>query len=668
METNCENSHGSGDIEATNDINKDSMISTSFDQTLDCTNNTNISFSNSNTTTCASESALFFERDSYDSHKYDDNCTNNAIQEENLENNEETVRKETELREELFGGLMHLQKYLGDIESSYERTFHMLHSGEKSIDSGISSDNINIDDNNEKIARQLIDNYIDSKSTAEENNVIICANPEEEEEEEDISYIDNTKKFLREELDIVTESNDCYTNNSEIKSDIDLSKCTNKDVKNILSNINTEEDSTKIVIAEETNQISENILYATNDQQHAEERMLEALSTAEEENNQDGVMSRIIEDYTDVSMIDLGIPNHSVCRKANMALRRSNSECTIEKFQGDKFLPCQDVYETVIAKEDILKTIEEAKKILTDSSYWNTSETNVKQAADVKDNSLEKLSDEVQSDKECETVNETKNNSIEVEDAAIKLPNVKIERVVSKSDVAQSNLQRLAEITCSDRPKSLIEIHETIEKIAEEKRRIEDRKKESLETLSRKFDEIEKLVGDYNDTSSTFDNDPCDVKIPDDVADESDGLDEFQVDPEDLEMPLTKSEITENLKIEELERQLANEIEEHKLLIDEYQKMISTDLVDAQETALESQSTRVCDDEDVNAEIKAESENDEQVVEKSQNETSDPPDDLVSVQVDLESNDSLSDFHEEQERTYIKGKVYDFDEKKHGVR
>lgn len=334
----------------------------------------------------------------------------------------------------------------------------------------------------------------------------------------------------------------------------------------------------------------------------------------------------------------------------------------------DIFLSRQVVTETAIAKEDILKTIEEAEKILTDNPCWDTSETGVNQAAGdcVKDNLPLRFPDVVKSDEKYETVNEMKINFVKVEDTTVKLPNVKTERVLAlESDVVQSNLQRLAEITRPDRPKSFIEIHETIEKIAEERRRIEDRKKESLEALSKKFDEIEKLAVDCNDTSYTPDSDPCEAKIPND---DSDSFDESQVEPEDLEVPLTKSEITENLKIEELERQLANEIEEHKRLMDEYQKVISTDSEVVQEAASGSEPTQACKDGNINVEIiEAESKNDEQVVEEFQNEISGQVDDTAPVEVDAESDDSLTEFHE-PERTYIKGKVYDFDEKQHGVR
>ncbi|XP_032670620.1 uncharacterized protein LOC116843871 isoform X2 [Odontomachus brunneus] len=660
------------------------MVSSSYNQTLDYSSDKNTLSFDSNMTAC---SAPFLDYDHYDYdeyHEYDDYYINNTIQEEDFENDKKILEKESlvDLPKGTFGGLS-LQECLDNIEK-YGRAIQMLHLGEKSIDSGISSDNLNVDDDNKKIAGQLIGNCVDSKNTTEESNIIVCANAEKhiknKERRHDgnvMSYVDSTEKLLREELDVVTEPNDCRSNDSEIKNDINLLKCAKGNTKNMSCNVNIEEDDTREAAADETNQIFNNIssndeqaMHTSNDERSAEDRMLEALSAAKAEDDQDDVMRRIIESCSDVSMMYLR--RHSIYESSDVVLRRSSSECAIEKFQGDEFLPRRQVVsEAVIAKEDILKTIEEAKKILTDSPYWDTSKTSGNQAADcyVEGNSPVRLSNETESDEEREMVNETKNSFVKVQGTTMKLPNVKIERVVaSESDVVKSNLERLAEITCPDRPKSLIEIHETIEKIAEEKRRIEERKKESLEALSRKFVEIEKLVGDHNDTFSTFDSDPCYVKIPNDVADDSDSLDEFQVDPEDLEVPLTKSEITENLRIEELERQLANEIEEHKRLIDEYQKIISTDLEVVQEAASKPQSVRVCTDENINEEIK-ELENNELVVEELQNETSGPAFiDTASMKADSESDDSLSDFHEEPEKTYVKGKMYDFDEKKHGVR
>lgn len=583
--------------------------------------------------------------------------------------------------DESLGGLLPLQERLDQIKRFHKDSYQMFKAREemilkeKSADLEVSSDNINANINvkGNKIVRQFTDDCVGSTSTAEQNNSIACANAEEDTKDREMKLEENVtpddvEKPSREELDVAAgvaastaESNDCCISSESdvVKDEVDRLKCTEGKTNNVPSDTNTEEDNTREAAAgkaEETSRLLESTSCASNDEQRAEERMLEALSAA---NTEDEVMRRIIESRcSNASATDLR-QHRSTYKSSNVDLGRSSSEYAIKKFLGDKFPPHQVVSETAIAKEDILRTIKEAKKILTDGPYWDTLKTNVDQAAGdyVKGNSPAKPSDEVPSDEERETVNETKDNSIKV---TAKLPNVKIERVVAtEPDVVQSNLQRLAEITCPDRPKSLIEIHETIEKITEEKRRIEERKKESLQVLSRKFDEIEKLVVDCNDASYTSDSE---AKIPND---DSDSLDEFQADT--FEAPLTKSEITENWKVEELERQLASEIEEHKRLMDEYQKMISTDLEIVQETTLEPKATQVCDEASVNEESQAKSRDDKQVDEEFENGTARPVD-TASMKVDSESDDSLSDFHEEPERTYIKGKVYDFDEKLHGVR
>lgn len=370
-------------------------------------------------------------------------------------------------------------------------------------------------------------------------------------------------------------------------------------------------------------------------------------------------------------------PQHSPNRKISSTdLMGSSNECVIKKFRGNELFPRRHVVsETAIAKEDILKTIEEAEKILTDNPCWDTSETSANQKTENYDqnNSSEKSTEEVKDDKKQERVNETVSQKeiafIEDEDK-INSVNTIIEKVaVSESDVVDSNLQKIAEITCPDRPKSRLEIRETLEKIAEEKRKIKDRKKESLETLSKKFEEIDKLVADHNYTFHVSDNDSCELKTPEDpdITVDSDSLDEFQVriDPENFEVPLTKSEIVEKLRVEELEKELASEIEEQKKLMDEYREIIATDL-DKIQLTLESESMQAYVDTDEEARNESK-EDDEKINEEFSNETSEIANNTTVIKIDSEFDDFLEEL-KEPEKTYIKGKIYDFDEKKHGVR
>ncbi|XP_025156574.1 uncharacterized protein LOC112589036 [Harpegnathos saltator] len=700
---NCEKSREIGVVETTNEhIDENNMVSCSSNQTLKYSYEEHLPSADFNLlTNCIDYD--YYDYDSYDFNSFDHDYAdkymsiffpNNTIQEEEEYDDyysNTTVQNTTVkpwinlLRGEPLGGLPSEEAFLDQFERSVQAALTM-----KFANSATSSSNINAGDNNERAARQFVDDCADSTGTIEKDT-----KDEETKLGENVtSQVDNnlTDKLLREEeeLDVenvanpIAKSSGCLINSdseSNLRDDVNLSKCT-ENTKNIPSDRNNEETLvTGKAVAKRMNYILESNPLASNDKRHAEERMLEALSdTKEKKNDQDVIRRRVAESCSDVSSTT--DPPHRAIHKASsdVDLKRSSSQYTIERFQGDTFSSHRRVVsETDIAKEDLMKTIEEAEKILTDDPYRDDpSKTSVDEAADVsvKDNSP-RLSDEVKSDGEREIVNETRNNNFDkvIEDTTVKLPDVKIERVAASSepDVIQSNLQRLAEITCPGRPKSLIEIHETIEKIAEEKRRIEHRKKESLEALSRKFDEIERLVElDYDEISHASDSDPYEIEIPDVADDDSDSVEELQVDPKDLEVPLTKSEITKNLKIEELEKQLASEIEKHKRLMNEYQRIVSVNLEIAQEaTPRQHEPTRACDDENVNEETHTESKRDKEVAEKIEDKlSSEVTDETTQTKVDpAESDDSPSEnFHEEPVRTYVKGKVYDFDEKNHGVR
>ncbi|KAG5306531.1 DAAF1 factor, partial [Acromyrmex insinuator] len=383
---------------------------------------------------------------------------------------------------------------------------------------------------------------------------------------------------------------------------------------------------------------NDNLLYTSDDEHYdsTEERMIEDLSATEErmiedlsakmEDDCDDVMKKIIESCCHAADFQ---QRSTICEISSADSIQPSSKRVIKEFRENEFFPCRRVVsETAIAKEDILRTIEEAEKILTDNPYWEKSEAIINSV-----NTIENIA-------------------------------------ASKSDVVEDNLQKLAEITYSGRLRSRIEIREILEKIAEEKKKIENRKNESLETLSKKFEEIDKLVADHNYTFLGSDNDDSyELKTPENVVNNFDSLDEFQVqiDPKNFEVPLTKPEIAEKLKIEELEKELEDEIKEHKKLMDEYQKIIATDLEKIQLT-LESESMQAYNDANIDKEIKNKSKDDEKISEEFSNEILEMTDDTTVAKTDSESDDFFMEEWKEPERTYIKGKVYDFDEKKHGVR
>lgn len=644
----CENLCGSEKIETTNDVNEDNdpIVSSNYDHTFDL-NHENPSYCNSSTT---SECNLFMGDDL----KYN----NTTIQEEDPEDSEKTIKEEFLVDNRYTNSL---SKDFGGLDPAYEK-IQVKSSKEKFVNSEISLNSINVKDNDDKI----VDNYVDSRIMTEES--VPRENIEEEIKNKETRLERNPPRDIK-ELDFIEnkivksniESNDYYIDNNKryLKDAVDLLKCTGENTKHTL---NIEEDSIERTITEikEMDKIIKNILYTNDDEQHdsVEERMVKSLSA---ELKSDDVIRKIIENCSSIST---DFQQHlSIRENSTLNFEESSSEYVIKNFQENKlFSHYRDISDTAIEKEDILKTIKEAEKILTDNPYPEMSEASVNENY-VRDNLLEKSKEG--NDEECKTVNKEENNFVENKNTEMDLENVKMEKVVASKSNVNSNLQKLAEITCSDRPRSHIEIHETLEKIAEEKRKIEDRKKDSLETLSKKFEEIDKFIANRYNISYTSDKDPREFKIPEDFANDSDSLD-FQDDDENVEVPLTKAEIIENLKIEELEKELASEMEEHKKLMDEYQKIIATDLEEIQQATLEFEAKQICDDEKTDEETANQSKNDK----NRSDELNQMPAmiDNTTIKIDSESDNSFSEDLKEPERTYIKGKVYDFDEKKHGVR
>lgn len=648
----CENLCGSEKIETTNDVNEDDTptVSSNYDHTFDL-NHENPSYCNSSMT---SECNVFMG----DNLEYNDT----TIQGEDSKDSEKTIKEE----------FLVDNRYTNSLSKDFDRAdenIRVKYSEEKFVNSGISLNSINVEDNDDKI----VDNYIDSRIMTEES--VACENIEEEIKNKETrlernitSCIENPPRDIK-ELDIENktelniESNDYYIDNNKsyLKDAIDLLNCTGENMKHTL---NVEEDSIERTMTEikEMDKIIKNLLYTNDDEQHdsVEERMVKSLS-AELESDHEDVMRKIMENCSNVS--DTDFQQHlSIRENSTLNFEKSSSEYMIKNFQENKlFSHYRDISDTAIEKEDILKTIKEAEKILTDP-YPDMSEASVNENC-VRDNLLEKFTKEV-NDEECKTINREENNF--VENKEMNLENVEIEKVIASNSI-NSNLQKLAEITCSDRPRSHIEIHETLEKIADEKRKIEDRKKDSLETLSKKFEQIDKFIADRYDISYTSDKDPREFKIPEDFANDSDNLDDFQDDRENVEIPLTKAEIIENLKIEELEKELANEMEEHKKLMDEYQKIIAADLEEIQQATLESEAKQIYNDEKTDEETANQSKNDENKSDEL-NQMSVMMSDTTTIKIDSESDDSFSEDLKKPERTYIKGKVYDFDGKKHGIR
>ncbi|XP_018368008.1 PREDICTED: dynein assembly factor 1, axonemal homolog isoform X2 [Trachymyrmex cornetzi] len=658
----CKNLCGSEKTEATNNVDEYDIptISLNYDQIFDL-NHENPSYFNSSTNDCDVSVYEYFD------------CNDKTIQEEDYEDSEKTIQNQFLTDDQHTSSLNNLTEFRDslNVDSMHEKICQIRYEKEKFIDSGISTNGL------------IGENFINSQNIPERNDVT-CKITEEDTKNEEIKLAQNVvcinmEDSLEEELNVknlsvsAIESDNYFISNNEnyFKNDIDLSKCMEENANHMLS-VCTEKDSIEETITEikKMDKIIKNILYTSDDENYdsTEERMIEDLS-AKMEDDRDDVMKKIIESCYHAANFQ---QRSTICEISSADSIQSSSKCVIKKFRENEFFPCRRVVsETAIAKEDILRTIEEAEKILTDSPCWEKSEAIVQITENYdKNNSSEKSAEEVRDDKEHKRVNETISQKeidfIETKDNKINSANT---IAVSKSDVVENHLQKLAEITCSDRPRSRIEIRETLEKIAEEKRKIENRKNASLETLSKKFEEIDKLVAGHNYTFLGSDNDSYELKTPENVAIDFDSLGKFQVriDPENFEVPLRKPEIAEKLKIEELEKELEDEIKEHKKLTDEYQKIVATDLEKIQLT-LELESTQAYNGADIDREIKNKSKDDEKISEEFSNEILEMTNDTTVATTDSESDDFFMEEWKEPERMYIKGKVYDFDEKKHGVR
>ncbi|XP_028049259.1 centromere-associated protein E [Monomorium pharaonis] len=655
-----ENLCGSVKIEATNDIDEYDALSVSlyYDQMFDVNYENpyfNSSISNCNVST-------------YNEFDYNDK----TIQAEDFKDSEKTIQDESRLDDESvnsLNSLTRLQEGLVNIDSAYEKICRARHNEEKFVDSGISlTSGLNVEDNN--TIMQKVDVCVDSQDIPERRNVA-CKTDEKDRKNKEIKFVQNfthiniddsfQKELNVKNMPVSTMDSSFISHNCKD----DLSKYTEEDEPTLSTE---EEDNIEKTITEirKMDKVIKN-LFCTSDDEHydsTEERMIEDLS-AKIENDHDDVMRKIIESCSDVSA---DFQQRSLNREIlSTDPIRLNSEYVIKKFREDEFFPHRRVVsETAIAKEDIMKTIEEAEKILTDTPYWETSEPSANQTIENYDNLSEKSMEEVKDDKEHKSANR---NEEEIDFTENKINSTcTVTEKIAISDVVESNLQKLAEITDSDRPRSRVEIQETLRKIDEEKKKIENRKKESLEMLSKKFKEIDRIVTDHDYTFHTSDNNFCKLKTSKDVAVNSDGPDEFpdKINPASFVVPLTKSEITENLKIEELERELASEIEEHKKLMNEYQTIIATDLEKIQ-SILESESTHAYNDADIEG-TKNKSTDDEKINEEFSNETFEVTNDTAVTEIDSESDGSFVEELKEPKKTYIKGKVYNFDEKKHGVR
>ncbi|XP_076241037.1 uncharacterized protein LOC143183397 [Calliopsis andreniformis] len=258
-------------------------------------------------------------------------------------------------------------------------------------------------------------------------------------------------------------------------------------------------------------------------------------------------------------------------------------------------------------------------------------------------------------------------------------------------------LEKLAEFAEPNHHRTEEEVRETLKKIAEGKAEIESRKEEALKDLSVKFDQIEKLVAEQKALERRGSS--SEIELAESEGSESDeSLDKIKQESVAFEMPLTKDQVTESFKMKTMQRELVNEekrrlelLQECLQVIPKQEEMeeplpnsIQTETVSKPEINLEEEKDKVAriftaissemSEEKVESEVTiGQLEMLKEPVMKE--ESVGPPKPAENVARSI-VDDILSDTEDslfwqlskEPERTYIKGKVYDFDEKKHGIR
>ncbi|CAK9833439.1 Dynein axonemal assembly factor 1 [Anthophora retusa] len=209
-------------------------------------------------------------------------------------------------------------------------------------------------------------------------------------------------------------------------------------------------------------------------------------------------------------------------------------------------------------------------------------------------------------------------------------------------------LGKLAEITESVCPKTEEEVQQTLKKIAEGKAEIENRKNEALKDLSVEFNNIEKFV-------------PETKSLDDSSSDSDESVDETKKNIDNIEMPLTKDQVAETFKSKNSEKSTEDEEKRRTELLQECLQVIPQKI----ETDEFSAEKEIVEENTETDEISSES----IVSEETEKKTANIVVSGIVADIMADTEDSLFwEFLKEPERTYIKGKVYDFDEKKHTIR
>ncbi|XP_076390672.1 uncharacterized protein LOC100881639 isoform X2 [Megachile rotundata] len=228
-------------------------------------------------------------------------------------------------------------------------------------------------------------------------------------------------------------------------------------------------------------------------------------------------------------------------------------------------------------------------------------------------------------------------------------------------------LEKLAEITESNCPKTEEQVQERLKRIAEGKAEIENRKNEALKDLSMEFNEVERLVAEQKAVETN------DLSSNNEFPEESDNESEGSLKPGDIEMPLTKDQVAENFKFktEEDEKRRTEKLQECLRVIPIEDMEPAEEAVEdetdskAKREVVQGNKSEETIGSDISNNLEETSSTIEESKEADKTMITGIVEDIIS-----ETEDSLF-WHflkDREERTYIKGKVYEFDEKRHGVR
>ncbi|XP_023290020.1 dynein assembly factor 1, axonemal homolog [Orussus abietinus] len=243
-----------------------------------------------------------------------------------------------------------------------------------------------------------------------------------------------------------------------------------------------------------------------------------------------------------------------------------------------------------------------------------------------------------------------------------------IEKEISKRDDEQDTLkeelEELSKLAEEQGEESEMKVQEKLKIIADGKERIEREKKEALEDLELKFAEVEEMMARQKkeEDVSSMRNSVEEEEI------KSDNLNIEEIEDAHVEFPRTKTEITEEFRRKAKKSDNhQDEKKDEEMNLRLQGKEINFSVSNSVNIDIFPDNYRIPEmKEEVDAEDEKTGEKnsakfEERVPEETENHDGED--------VDTDLNDLFSENKsKEEERVYVDDKVYEFDEKKHGVR